>query len=61
MISYQSYIILAVCPYTVCDVLPCQLNMTLDHACWKLQKEAFITMWKENYQTQELWTNKWCR
>jgi len=40
MISYQSYIILAVCPYTVCDVLPCQLNMTLDHACWKLQKEC---------------------
>jgi len=24
---------LAVCPYNVCDVLPCQLNMALDHAC----------------------------
>ena len=24
--------ILAVCPYNVCDVLPCQLNMALDHA-----------------------------
>jgi len=25
--------ILAVCPYNVCDVLPCQLDMALDHAC----------------------------
>ena len=36
--------ILAVCPYNVCDVLPCQLNMAVDHACWKMQKEAFVTM-----------------
>ena len=28
--------ILAVCPYNVCDVLPCELNMALDHACWKI-------------------------
>jgi len=41
--------ILAVCPYNVCDVLPCQLNMVLDHACWKMQKEAFVTMWKHTY------------
>jgi len=47
-------------PYNVCDVLPWQLNMALDHACFKIQKEAFVTMWKENYQKQELWTNKWC-
>ena len=46
--------IIAVCPYNVCDVLPCQLNMALDHACWKMQKETYVTMWKENYQTQEL-------
>ena len=25
--------ILAVCPYNVCDVLHCQLNMALDQAC----------------------------
>ena len=49
-ISYQSWsdrsirgivkhvYILAVCPYNVCDVLPCQSNMVLDHACWKKQK-----------------------
>ena len=61
-ISYQSWsdrstrgnvihvYIIAVCPYNVCDVLPCQLNMALDNACWKMQKEAFVTMWKENYQ-----------
>ena len=28
--------ILAVCPCNVCDVLPCQLNMALDHACWTM-------------------------
>jgi len=27
---------LAVFPYNVCDVLPCQLNMALHHACWKM-------------------------
>jgi len=27
--------ILAVCPYNVCDVLHCQLNMALDQDCWK--------------------------
>ena len=52
--------ILAVCPYNVCDVLHCQLNMALDQACWKRQKEAFVTMWKRITKTQELWTNKWC-
>ena len=51
--------ILAVCPYNVCDVLHCQLNMALDQACWKRQKEAFVTMWKRITKTQELWTNKW--
>ena len=30
--------ILAVCTYIVCDVLPCQLNMALDHSCWKCRK-----------------------
>jgi len=25
--------ILDVCPYNVCDDLPCPLNMALDHAC----------------------------
>ena len=52
MISYQSWSdrstrgivkhvdILAVCTYNVCDVLPCQSNMALDHACWKMQKKA---------------------
>ena len=71
-ISYQSWsgrstrrnvkhtYILAVCPYIVCDVLPCQLNMGLDQACWKRQKEAFVTMWKRFTKTQGLWTNKWC-
>ena len=34
--------ILAVCTYNVCDVLPCQSNMALDHACWKMQKEATL-------------------
>jgi len=24
---------LDICPYNVCDVLPCQLNMALGHAC----------------------------
>ena len=28
--------ILAVCPCNGCDVLPCQLNMALDHAGWKM-------------------------
>ena len=46
--------ILAVSPYNVCDVLPCQLNMALDHACWKMQKEAFVSMWKENYQNTRI-------
>ena len=44
--------ILAVCPYNVWYVLPCQLNMALDHAYLKMQKEAFVTMWKENYQNK---------
>ena len=53
--------ILAVCPYNVCDVLHCQLNMALGQAFWKRQKEAFVTMWKRITKTQEeLWTNKWC-
>jgi len=46
--SVKHVYILAVCAYHVCDVLPCQLNMALDHACWKMQKEAFVTIWKEN-------------
>ena len=65
-ISYQSWsdrgtrgivkpvYIIAVCPYTVYDVLPCQLNMALDHACWKMQKKAFVTMSKRITKTQEL-------
>ena len=28
--------------------------MALDHACWKMQKEAFVTMWKENYQNTRI-------
>jgi len=48
MMSYQSWsdrstrgivkhvYTLDVCPYNVCDVLSCQLNMALDHACWKM-------------------------
>ena len=46
--------ILAVCTYNVCDVLPCQLNMALDHACCKMQKETFVTEWKENYQNTSI-------
>jgi len=46
--------ILAVCPYNVCDVLPGQLNKALDHACWKTQKKAFVTMWNENYQNTRI-------
>jgi len=46
--------IIAVCPFNVCDVLPCQLNMALDHVFWKLQKEAFVTMRKENYQNTRI-------
>jgi len=32
----------------------CQLNIALDHACWTMQKEAFVTMWKENYQNTRI-------
>jgi len=65
-ISYQSWSdrstrgnvkhvnIIAVCHYNVCDVLPCQLNMALDHSCWKMQKEAIVTMWKEKYQNTRI-------
>ena len=65
-ISYQSWLdrstrgivkhvyILAVCPYNVCDILPCQLNMAWDHACWKMQIGVFVTMWKENYQNTRI-------
>jgi len=28
--------------------------MALDHACWKMQKEVFVTMWKENYQNTRI-------
>ena len=28
--------------------------MDLDHACWNMQKEAFVTMWKENYQNTRI-------
>ena len=49
--------ILVVCPYNVCDVLPCQLNMALGQVCWKMQKEASVTMWKRITKTQGLWTN----
>ena len=52
--------ILAVCPYNVCDVPPCQLNMALDHACWTMQKEAFLPCENRITKTKELWTNKWC-
>ena len=66
MMSYQSWsdrstrgivkhvYTLDVCPYNVCDVLSCQLNMALDHACCKMQKEAFVTMWKENCQNTSI-------
>ena len=49
-ISYQSWsdrirrgivkhvYMLAVCSYIVCDVIPWQLNMALDHAFWEMQK-----------------------
>jgi len=46
--------ILAVCTYTVCDVLLWQLNMSLDHACWEMQKETYVIMWKENYQNTRI-------
>ena len=36
--------ILAVCTNNVCDVLPCQLNIALDHPCWKMQKDSYVTM-----------------
>ena len=51
--------ILVLCTYIVFDVLPCQLNMALDYACWKMQQETYVTMWKENYQKQKNceWTN----
>jgi len=54
-ISYQSWsdrstrgivkhvYIRVVCPYNVCDILPCQLNIALNHACWKMQKENYQT------------------
>ena len=32
--------ILAVCPYNMCDDLPYQLNMALDHACWKMKERS---------------------
>jgi len=65
-ISYQSWsdrsargnvkhvYVLVVCSYNVYGVLPCQLNMALDNACWKMQKEAFVTLWKENYQNTRI-------
>jgi len=43
-----------VCRYNVCEVLPCRLNMALYHACWKMQKEASVTMWKEKYQNTRI-------
>ena len=46
--------ILAVCIYNVYDVLPCQLNMILDHAGWKMQKETYVTMLKENNQNTRI-------
>jgi len=32
--------ILAVCPYNVCDVLPCQLNMGVGHSAHQLNLNA---------------------
>ena len=46
-------------PRNVCDVLPCQLNMSLDHACW-CRKKPSLPCEKRITKTQELWTNKWC-
>jgi len=72
MISYQSWsdrstrgnvkhiYILAICLYNVWDVLLCQLNMVLGHACWKMHKETFVTMWKENYQNTRIVNEQWC-
>ena len=71
-ISYQSWsgrstrrnvkhtYILAVCPYIVCDILPCQLNMALDHASWKCRKKPSLPCEKRITKQQEWWTNKWC-
>ena len=39
--------ILAVCPYNVCDVLPCQLNMALDQAFEKGRKKPSLPCERE--------------
>jgi len=28
--------------------------MALDQACWKVQKETYVTMWKEIYQNTRI-------
>ena len=52
--------ILAVCPYDVCDVPPCQLNMALAMRVEQIRKKPSLPCEKRITKTQELWTNKWC-
>jgi len=44
----------------VCGVLPCRLNMALDHASWKCRKKPSLPCEKRITKQQEWWTNKWC-
>ena len=52
--------ILAVCTYTICDALPCQLSMSFDHGCSKCRNKPTLLCEKRIAKTQELWMNKCC-
>ena len=52
--------ILAVCPYNVCDVLPCQLTMAMDHAWKNTERSLRYHVKRELPRHKQLWTNKLC-